>query len=94
MVFNFVLNNEFTFRDRRLTGPAWIVGLVLFMLTCSIGALVNVSVADLVQREIGSWNIAGLLGALMGAVFNFGVASSLVWTRREARRIPDPATST
>ena len=27
MVFNFVLNNEFTFRDRRLTGPAWIVGL-------------------------------------------------------------------
>ena len=83
MVFNFTVNNEFTFRDRRLTGASWLVGLVLFMATCSIGAIANVSVANLAVDEIGSWNIAGLLGALMGAVFNFGVASKFVWNRRK-----------
>jgi dolichol-phosphate mannosyltransferase len=91
MIFNFTLNNQFTFRDRRLTGVSMLVGLALFTMACSIGALANVSVADLAQQELGNWNIAGMIGAFMGSVFNFGLASSLVWNRRSRRRQPELA---
>jgi dolichol-phosphate mannosyltransferase len=86
VIFNFILNNQFTFRDRRLTGTAMLGGLLLFSLACSVGALANISVADLAQQELGNWNLSGMIGALMGSVFNFGIASSLVWNRRGRRR--------
>ncbi|MEN7536096.1 glycosyltransferase family 2 protein [Aurantiacibacter flavus] len=86
MVFNFILNNQFTFRDKRLTGVRMIVGLVVFILVCSVGAIANLSVANFAQQEFGNWNVAGVLGALMGSVFNFGVSSTLVWNRRKKKR--------
>ena len=86
MVFNFVLNNQFTFRDKRLTGVRMIVGLVVFIAVCSVGAIANLSVANFAQQEFGNWNVAGVLGALMGSVFNFGVSSTLVWNRRKKKR--------
>tara|TARA_A100001391_G_scaffold46046_2_gene27173 strand:- start:53409 stop:54566 length:1158 start_codon:yes stop_codon:yes gene_type:complete len=86
MVFNFVLNNQFTFRDKRLTGARMIVGLVVFVIVCSVGAIANLSVANFAQQEFGNWNVAGVLGALMGSVFNFGVSSTLVWNRRKKKR--------
>lgn len=86
MVSNFVMNNEFTYRDRRLTGLSFIGGLILFCLVCSFGALANVGVAEIAIREVNNWSIAGLAGAIMGAVFNFSAATSLVW-RRPRKRI-------
>ena len=85
MVFNFALNNQFTFRDKRLTGVPMLVGLATFIAVCSIGAIANLSVATFAQQTLESWNISGILGALMGAVFNFGVSSTLVWNRRKRR---------
>lgn len=86
MVFNYVVNNQFTYSDRRLAGWKFWRGLVLFVLICSIGALANVGVAELAIQRTHSWTGAGILGALMGAVFNFGVASSLVWGQHRRRR--------
>jgi dolichol-phosphate mannosyltransferase len=86
MMFNYVVNNEFTYRDRRLVGWKFVRGLVLFMLICSIGALANVGVAELAIQRTHSWTAAGILGALMGAVFNFGAASSIVWGQHKRRR--------
>jgi len=86
MVSNFIMNNEFTYRDRRLTGLSFIAGLILFCIVCSFGALANVGVAEIAIREVNNWSIAGLAGALMGAVFNFSAATSLVW-RRPRKRI-------
>lgn len=86
MVSNFILNNEFTYRDRRLTGLSFIAGLLLFCLVCSFGALANVGVAQIAISQVGNWSFAGLAGALMGAVFNFSAATSLVW-RRPRKRI-------
>lgn len=86
MVSNFILNNEFTYRDRRLTGLSFIAGLLLFCLVCSFGALANVGVAQIAIGQVGNWSFAGLAGALMGAVFNFSAATSLVW-RRPRKRI-------
>jgi dolichol-phosphate mannosyltransferase len=90
MIFNFILNNHVTYRDRRLTGASWFAGLALFIVTCSFGAIANLSVASLAQQEIGYWNLSGLIGAVMGAVFNYGVSSNLVWGQRRARhRAPE-----
>ena len=81
MLFNFTLNNEFTYRDRRLRGIRLVTGLLLFVMVCSVGAIANIGVAELAIQQTRSWNFAGILGALMGAVFNFGAASNLVWGR-------------
>lgn len=89
ILFNYVLNNEFTYRDRRLTGATALVGLVIFALVCSIGAMANVGVANMAIEETGNWSLAGIAGALMGAVFNFGGASALVWGKLNRRpRVP------
>jgi dolichol-phosphate mannosyltransferase len=85
MIFNFVVNNQVTYRDARLKGWRFWSGLVVFCAVCSIGAVANVGVAALAIRSVDSWALAGLAGALMGAVFNFAMASSLVWRRRPRR---------
>ncbi|MEM7688488.1 MAG: glycosyltransferase family 2 protein [Pseudomonadota bacterium] len=84
MVSNFLINNVFTYGDRRLRGFSMIKGLALFMIICSVGAIANVSVAELAMRSTQSWSLAGIAGALMGAVFNFGAASAIVWNRKRA----------
>ncbi|MGJ3649941.1 glycosyltransferase [Sphingomonas sp. GlSt437] len=85
IVFNYAVNNEFTYRDRRLTGMDFVGGLVVFAIICSIGAIANIGVANLAVEEHASWSIAGVAGAVMSAVFNFGGTSSLVWGRRRWR---------
>ncbi|MEM7701235.1 MAG: glycosyltransferase family 2 protein [Pseudomonadota bacterium] len=85
MVSNFLINNVFTYGDRRLRGFSMAKGLVLFMIICSVGAIANVSVAELAMRSTQSWSLSGIAGALMGAVFNFGAASAIVWNRKRAR---------
>lgn len=84
MVSNFLINNVFTYGDRRLRGFSMAKGLALFMIICSVGAIANVSVAELAMRSTQSWSLAGIAGALMGAVFNFGAASAIVWNRKRA----------
>jgi dolichol-phosphate mannosyltransferase len=48
---------------------------------CSIGAFGNVGVASWLYAGHASWWIAGLAGAVMGAVFNYAASSTLVWRR-------------
>jgi len=86
MVFNYTLNNLITYRDRRLTGLRFVLGLGIFVMVCSIGALANVGVASLAIAQTNSWSLSGLAGALMGSAFNFGMANKLVWGR--PRRSP------
>lgn len=87
MLFNFGLNNEVTYRRWRLSGPAIYGGVVAFCVVCSIGALANVSVAELALTQLGSWPLAGLSGALIGGVINFAIADNIVWqvSRRRGR---------
>lgn len=79
MTWNFVLNNSFTYRDRRLRGLKWVQGLASFWVICSIGTLANVGVASWVYGAEPTWWIAGAAGALMGAVFNYAVTASVTW---------------
>jgi dolichol-phosphate mannosyltransferase len=82
MISNFFLNNVLTYRDRRLVGWQAVRGLISFMLVCSLGALVNVTVASDVYAVTGLWLIAGVAGAAVGAVLNYALSSIFTWRRR------------
>jgi dolichol-phosphate mannosyltransferase len=88
MTLNYVINNSVTYRSQRLKGARFVIGYVVFCLICSIGGLANIGVADLVLVGSGSWPLAGVAGAVMSAVFNFGAASQLVWNQRRRSRRP------
>lgn len=78
---NFLLNNRITYRDARLRGgEAW-RGLALFVAVCGVGALANVGIAGLLVREQVGQVPAGAAGALLTAVWNYAVSSTLVWRR-------------
>jgi dolichol-phosphate mannosyltransferase len=79
---NFVLNNLFTFGDRRLRGAKAWRGLVIFGLICGVGAIGNLSVAAfLFGPQMTSWWLAGLVGAVMSLVWNYAVSSVVIWRR-------------
>lgn len=82
MIWNFTLNNAVTYGDQRLTGVAYLTGLVRFMVICGIGAVSNIGVASWIYAHDTTWWIAGLGGAVMGAVWNYAVSSVLVWRPR------------
>lgn len=79
IAWNYVFNNAYTYRDQRLSGWAFIRGLVEFQLICSVGAISNIGVASLIYAGGPSWWIAGLGGAVMGAVWNYTVSAAVVW---------------
>lgn len=82
MTGNFLLNNRLTYRDQRLRGARLVRGLIAFYIVCSIGLLANVGVAFSVYNQEPIWWLAGIAGALMGVVWNYGISNLLVWRRR------------
>lgn len=81
MTSNFVLNNQLTYRDRRLRGLLALKGLLTFYAVCSVGTIANVGVANWVYGSQPSWWLAGTAGALMGVVFNYAASSVFTWRR-------------
>jgi dolichol-phosphate mannosyltransferase len=81
MLVNFHLNNSLTYRDVRLKGLAMVRGLASFMLVCGIGAVANVGVANLLIEQHTGWFLAGAAGSVITAVWNYAMASTLVWRR-------------
>jgi dolichol-phosphate mannosyltransferase len=82
MCWNFGLNNWLTYRDQRLRGWRFLTGLLRFQLVCSVGALWNIGAATWIYDYGASWWLAGLGGALMGAVWNYLVSAAFVWRAR------------
>ena len=80
--WNFTLNNMVTYRDQRLSGLPFLSGLLRFQIVCGIGAISNVGIASLMYGHNADWWLAGLTGAVMGAVWNYMVSAVWVWRRR------------
>ena len=80
MTSNFILNNMLTYKDRSLRGWDFLRGLISFYGVCSVGAVANVGVATAVYAVLPYGLLAGFMGALVGALWNF-VASALVTWR-------------
>jgi dolichol-phosphate mannosyltransferase len=82
ITWNFVLNNMFTYRDQRLAGLQFLTGLIRFQVICAVGAISNVGIASVIYERDPNWWVAGLGGALMGAVWNYVVSAAFVWRQR------------
>jgi dolichol-phosphate mannosyltransferase len=83
MTSNFYLNNVFTYRDQRLRSWKLLSGLLSFYAVCSIGAVANVGIASYVFNSDRSWWLAGLTGAVVGAVWNYTISSVFTWKARK-----------
>lgn len=82
MTTNFCLNNLTTYRDKRLVGWRFLSGLLSFYAVCSIGFVTNVGVGQALFAQHYSWWLSGVLGAAVGAVWNYSVSSAVTWRRR------------
>lgn len=90
MTSNFMLNNRITYRDRQLHGWAVLRGLISFYAACAIGAVMNFQIAEFLFERQVPWWMAGLVGAGLSSVWNYGVTSTFTWTRRRRRPHPLP----
>ena len=79
---NFFLNNEITYRDRRLKSWSILWGFVAFCAFCSLGALANIDIASqLFHTRHEVWWVAGAAGALPGVLWNYAMSSRFVGVR-------------
>lgn len=80
MTFNFMLNNELTYADKRLRGFMPLLrGWAKFALTCSVGLLANVGAAAALMRMGFHAYPAAIVGIVVGSVWNFALSSKFVW---------------
>ncbi len=82
IVVNFGLNNQLTFRDRRLRGRALIGGLLSFYLVCGLGAIANVGIGSVIYASHYEWWLAGTAGAVIGSIWNYAASSIVTWKKR------------
>ncbi len=79
MTSNYLINNEITYRDRRKTGSALLLGYLKFCALCSIGLAANVAVAAKVFQVSHIWWLASGAGAGFGALWNYVSTAAAVW---------------
>ncbi|KPF89410.1 MAG: glycosyltransferase [Sphingomonadales bacterium] len=80
MTFNFMLNNELTYADKRLRGFMPLLrGWLKFAATCSVGLLANVGAAAALMRMGFHAYPAAIIGIVVGSVWNFALSSKFVW---------------
>lgn len=79
MTSNYALNNLITYRDRRLRGWRWVSGYLRFSALCALPLMVNYTAAHWVFAQDHIWWVAGVAGALLGAVWNYVSTAAAVW---------------
>lgn len=79
MTTNYLINNLLTFKDKKLHGKDFIKGYGKFVLACTVGALVNVAVANQLFESGLFWPLAAAAGTVVGAIFNYFFAKFTIW---------------
>jgi dolichol-phosphate mannosyltransferase len=81
-----MLNNTFTYRDRRLRGRRLRWGLATFYAACVVRAVLSVGIAGWIRDSGFSLTLAGAADLIAGAVWNRGATSMIA--RRSSRYHP------
>jgi dolichol-phosphate mannosyltransferase len=82
MTWNFMLNNLFTYRDRRLRGWRFVRGLLSFYAICGIGALANIGIGLYAQTRNAQWMLSAAAGILVGTMWNYLATARFTWGAR------------
>jgi dolichol-phosphate mannosyltransferase len=82
MTTNFFLNNMLTYRDLRLRGWQNLRGLLTFYAVCGLGAAANVGVAGFIFGLNYRWWFAGIVGIIIGSVWNYVATATFTWRRK------------
>ena len=82
MTSNFFLNNILTYRDQSLSGKYILLGLLSFYFVCSLGAVANVAVANLVYNFVPLWILVSFFGSVISSLWNFMSSKWLTWRVR------------
>jgi dolichol-phosphate mannosyltransferase len=82
IAFNFLVNNSFTFRDRKLRGSSLMIGFASFYAVCGLGALANIGTGTVLFAGHHRWWVSGVAGAVVGSVWNFVAATFVTWRKR------------
>lgn len=82
MSTNFLFNNNFTYRDRRLRGLSALAGYSLFCIIGGIGAFATVGFATWLYSSEPIWWVAGAAGGIMSVFWNYSMSSLFVWRTR------------
>jgi dolichol-phosphate mannosyltransferase len=81
IIFNFMLNNAWTFSRRRLSGRRIVTGFLSYNAACALGAVANYGVSAFLFSVGWSRGVAVLVGALVGAVWNYTMSRAFTWRR-------------
>lgn len=79
IIFNFFLNNIWTFARERLRGMSAVKGFFTFNAACLFGALANLAVATFLYASGWREIPAVIIGAFTGAVWNYTMNRMLTW---------------
>ena len=86
IIWNYILNNLITYRDRRLKGARWWTGLLTFTAVCSVGAVADFGISKYLYAEAAEGSIMrrfsilpNLVGIAAAAVWNYAVTAVYTW---------------
>ncbi len=79
MTSNYFINNVITYRDKRLSGWKLFTGYLRFCALCAIGLAASVAVGSELEAHGMPRLLAGLAGAVSGAVWNYVSTYIGVW---------------
>ncbi len=79
IIFNFWLNNTWTFSQVKLRGRRLLTGFLKYNAACIFGALANYSIASSLHDHGVTKIAAIMLGALVGMIWNYTMSQLITW---------------
>ena len=82
IIFNFTLNNLWTFANNRLRGKDAFIGFLKFNIACAFGALASYAVSAFLFTLGWAELACVIIGAFTGVIWNYTMNRLLTWRER------------
>ncbi|MDD5026820.1 MAG: GtrA family protein, partial [Candidatus Peribacteraceae bacterium] len=79
IIFNFLLNNVWTFAHKQLRGASALVGFAKYNIACALGALVNYAVSALLVWRAWPELLAVTIGSFTAVLWNYVMSRMVTW---------------
>ena len=77
---NFLINNLVTFRNKRLFGNDFFIGLFKFLLVSSLPVIANIGLASSFYNNVSSNTfLSQMAGIIVVFIWNYAASSRFVW---------------